>query len=236
MANRFWSRKWGAFPLDEYRSWHSMVRRCCDRRERAFKRYGGRGIRVCDRWRDDFMAFLSDMGPRPTPAYSLDRIDNEGPYTPENCRWATPSQQSQNRDLVRNATGIRREANRWQAEINAGGRSNHLGSFETRAAATLAYRRAARRRRIVSELSAAWAREAAAVAQGVADRYDGALDRQLLDVLIRASRPPGYRGSCKSPCRHPDRDQNARRQSMSARHSRQSKRNASAGSKPRERL
>jgi hypothetical protein len=163
---KFWSREWGAFPQPEYFAWHNMIRRCRDPRDRSFERYGGRGIRVCDRWRDDFMAFLSDMGPRPTAAYSLDRINNNGPYTPENCRWATKPQQGQ----------------------------NHLGSFGTRTEARFAYRRAARRQRIISEISAAWAREAAAVAQGVADRYDGALDRQLLDLLIHASRPPGVAG------------------------------------------
>ena len=203
MHNRFWSRRWGPFPLEEYRIWYGMVRRCCDRREPYFERYGGRGIGVCDRWRHDFMAFLSDMGPRPAPGYSLDRIDNNGSYTPENCRWATRSQQSQNRAMVRDATGIKCHRRRWNAGMEAGPNRLYLGSFETRAGAERAYRRAALRREVVTELSAAWEREAAAVAQGVADRCDGALDRQLLDILIRASRPPGYSGRGKKKSKTP---------------------------------
>jgi hypothetical protein len=202
MRNRFWSRKWGAFPLDEYRVWYGMIRRCCDRREPYFGRYGGRGIGVCDRWRHDFMAFLSDMGPRPGRGYSLDRIDNNGSYMPENCRWATRSQQSQNRAIVYDAAGITRYRKRWNAGMEA----------KTRAGAKLAYRRAARRRRVVSELSAAWAREAAALADGMAGRDEGELDRQLLDVLIRASRPPGYSGPrAKRPARVSGRAGDAKR-------------------------
>jgi hypothetical protein len=194
VKNRFWSRRWGPFPLDEYRIWYGMIRRCCNPREPFFGRYGGRGIGVCDRWRNDFMAFLSDMGPRPGPGYSLDRIDNDGSYTPENCRWSTWPQQNQNRENVRNAAGVKPHRRRWNAGIEVGNKRLYLGSFETRAEASLAYRRAARRQRVISELSAAWAREASAAADGVASRDEGALDRQLLDLLVRASRPPGYSG------------------------------------------
>src|SRR5262249_55897821 len=104
------------------------------------------------------------------------------------------SQQSQNREIVRNAVGVKPHRRRWNAGIEIGNNRLYLGSFETRAAASLAYRRAARRQRVISELSAVWAREASAAADGVASPDDGALDRQLLDLLIRASRPPGYSG------------------------------------------
>lgn len=81
----------------EFNVWCKMRDRCQNPRSGDFKNYGGRGITVCARWRDDFAAFLSDMGPRPSAAHSIERKDNEAGYSPANCVWATKDVQAKNR-------------------------------------------------------------------------------------------------------------------------------------------
>lgn len=79
----------------EYDVWSAMRSRCNSPSDPGFRHYGGRGIKVCQRW-DTFAAFLSDMGRRPSERHSIDRIDNDGDYEPGNCRWATQKDQCRN--------------------------------------------------------------------------------------------------------------------------------------------
>lgn len=80
----------------EYRAWRHMKSRCYNPNVYNYEIYGGSGIIVCDRWLESFEYFLSDMGARPTPEHSIDRINGKGNYEPKNCRWATKAEQSRN--------------------------------------------------------------------------------------------------------------------------------------------
>lgn len=86
----------GMSESKEYRAWVNMKTRCYDSRIPNYDRWGGRGIKVCDRWVNSFEAFYSDIGPAPDGNSSVDRIDNNGDYEPGNCRWATQQEQMRN--------------------------------------------------------------------------------------------------------------------------------------------
>lgn len=129
--------KVGADNKTEYRIYSHMKSRCLNENDAAYTSYGGRGINVCDRWLEPngqgFKNFLQDMGKRPSPNYSLDRKNNDGPYSPENCRWATRVTQNRNRRLPKNNVtgfpGVHSYDSRYRVRIRAYNKNIHLGIF-----------------------------------------------------------------------------------------------------------
>ena len=103
----------------EYEIWRSMKARCYTPNNKNYIRYGGRGIVVCREWKDSFDAFLKDMGPKPGPDYSIDRIDNDRNYEPDNCRWATRVEQHNNKrnNIYLEFNGISKTMAMWRKEL-----------------------------------------------------------------------------------------------------------------------
>jgi len=97
----------------EYAAWGSMLNRCFNPKNKAFKNYGGRGIAVCEEWKTNFLTFYCQMGERPSPKHSIDRIDNESDYTLNNCRWATQTEQANN-----NRRNFRITLHDWTMNLN----------------------------------------------------------------------------------------------------------------------
>lgn len=100
IRNRGANRRHGHTNAPEYCIWHAMRNRCARPSVERYPIYGGRGITVCERWQK-FENFYADMGPRPSSRHSIDRIDGDGNYEPGNCRWATVTEQSNNRSHVK---------------------------------------------------------------------------------------------------------------------------------------
>lgn len=113
----------------EYHVWREMKARCDNPNNEFFARYGGRGVVVDPRWVDSFENFLKDMGPRPSPSHSIERKNNNGPYSSDNCRWATQIEQANNRSsnrLIIHA-GRTQTLTQWCRELNV-----HLGTMTAR--------------------------------------------------------------------------------------------------------
>ncbi len=89
----------------EFQTWQNIRARCNRPTSVNYEYYGGRGIKVCDRWEESFENFLADMGPKPTPEHTIERIDNDGDYEPSNCCWALMAEQSTNKRPFRSVRG-----------------------------------------------------------------------------------------------------------------------------------
>lgn len=112
-------RRHGLSGIPEHFVWLSIIRRCTNPKQKSWDKYGGRGIKICDRWLYSFENFYADMGPRPSPKHSIDHRDNDGDYEPNNCRWATQIEQANNtrRNHFVEFNGKRQTISQWAREL-----------------------------------------------------------------------------------------------------------------------
>lgn len=130
--------------MPEYNSWSNMCYRCSNPKNPRYRHYGGRGIKVCERWRtkNGFLNFLEDMGQKPSPEHSINRINNDMGYSPENCEWSNARAQAVNKQIPKNKyLGVNwiPANNKYRVKIGSNGNHIHVGLFIDPIEAALAY-------------------------------------------------------------------------------------------------